>query len=101
MSLPPDVLRSRALWNRDQPDLASDEVLTQLLDRGELSAWREIYRLAAGTGADARALRARILRVVTTVPIAFPYLWRAALRSLGEPLEDIPDPPPYADGGAA
>jgi hypothetical protein len=42
-----DLSTSRALWNRDRLDLESDEVLAQLLDRGELEAWREIYRLVA------------------------------------------------------
>ena len=32
--------RSQALWNRSRLDLRSDEQLAQLLDRGELSAWR-------------------------------------------------------------
>jgi len=42
----PALSRSRALWNRDGLDLRSDEVLAQLLDRGELAAWRALYRLA-------------------------------------------------------
>ena len=50
----------RALWNRATFDLRSDEVLAQILDRGELADWRALYRLAH---ADAQ-LRARIRRLV-------------------------------------
>lgn len=77
---PEALARSRALWNRTEVDLASDEVLAQILDRGEVAAWRELYRLAR---TDA-ALRARIHRLVLTVPVALPRLWLAALASLGE-----------------
>ena len=101
MSVSPALARSRALWNRTDADLSSDEVLAQLLDRGELAAWREIYRLAAGPGPEAQALRRRILRLVTTVPVAFPHFWLAALRGLGENVDGLPEPPPYADSGGA
>jgi len=37
---------SRAVWNRTTVNLQSDEVLSQLLDRGEMQVWRELYRLA-------------------------------------------------------
>ncbi len=74
------IERSRALWNRDALDLRSDEVLAQLLDRGEVAAWRDLYRMAR---AD-RELRARIHRIVLTVPVALPRFWLAALASLGE-----------------
>jgi hypothetical protein len=73
------VQRSRALWNRDALDLRSDEVLAQILDRGELAAWRDLYRMA---GAD-EELRGRIHRLVRTVPVALPHFWLAALSSLG------------------
>ena len=33
------ISSSRALWNRSGLDLASDEVLAQILDRGEIAAW--------------------------------------------------------------
>jgi hypothetical protein len=70
-------------WNRDRLDLASDEVLAQVLDRGDLAAWRELYRLAA---TDV-ALRHRISEVIRRVPLPFPGFWRAALASLGEPID--------------
>ena len=74
---------SASLWNRERIDLGSDETLAQLLDRGELETWRELYRLA---GQDP-GLRARIARLVRTVPIAMPHFWLAALASLGEPID--------------
>ncbi len=54
-----DLSTSQALWNRSRLDLRSDEVLAQILDRGELAAWREIYRLASGPGEEAAELRLR------------------------------------------
>jgi len=77
------IERSRALWNRSHVDLRSDEVLAQLLDRGELPAWRELYRLAAGDP----ELRRRMAAIVHRAPIAYPYFWLAALQSLGEPID--------------
>jgi len=71
---------SRALWNRDYLDLRSDEVLAQILDRGELAAWRELVALAESDP----ALRARMRRVVFTVPLAYAHFWLAALANLGE-----------------
>ena len=65
---------SQALWNRSRLELASDEVLAQILDRGELEAWRELYRLASGTGEEAASLRRRILRLCRAVPLSFPHL---------------------------
>ena len=92
-----DLSRSSALWNRDRLDLRSDEVLAQVLDRGEIDAWREIYRLASGSGEEAAALRRRILRLCQTVPLSFPHLFIAAMRALGEPVDPYPDVPPPAD----
>jgi hypothetical protein len=80
---PPRLERSRALWNRSALDLQSDEVLAQILDRGELDSWRAIYRLAA----EDAILRARIARVVAQVPLGFPRFWLAALRALGESVD--------------
>ena len=70
-------------WNRSRLDLRSDEMLAQILDRGDLTAWRELYALAA---AD-EDLRRRIHDVVRTVPLPFPAFWLAALASLGEPID--------------
>jgi hypothetical protein len=82
-------------WNRSRMDLASDEILAQVLDRGDLAAWRELYHLAAG---DER-LRRRILSVVHRVELPYPAFWRAALAGLGEPIDwTIPLP---EDGGTA
>ena len=82
----------RALWNRSALDLRSDEVLAQILDRGELADWRELYR-AARTDAQ---LRERIRRLVLTVPVPLPHFWLAALASLGEPADfDAPVPDYY------
>ena len=67
-------------WNRSRLDLDSDEVLAQVLDRGGLAAWRELYALAA----NQPELRRRILAVVGRVPLPFPCYWRAAMASLGE-----------------
>ncbi len=89
------LARSRALWNRTGLDLGSDEVLAQILDRGELSAWREVYRLAR---ADAD-LRRRIHRIVLSVPLPLPRFWLAALRSLGEDVDLAAELPDYAATG--
>ena len=74
---------SRALWNRSGLNLESDEVLAQLLDRGEIASWRALYHMAR---TDAR-LRARIKRIAVTVPLPLPRFWLAALASLGEPVD--------------
>ena len=81
---------SRALWNRTTLDLSSDEVLAQLLDRGTMSDWRKLYRLA---GSDP-TLRGRLKRIVLTVPVPLPRFWLAALASLGEAVDwgaPVPD----------
>jgi hypothetical protein len=67
-------------WNRTYLDLRSDEVLAQVLDRGDVGAWRELYRLAS---TDV-TLRHRILGVVRRVPLPYPGFWLAALANLGE-----------------
>ncbi|HEX2163278.1 MAG TPA: hypothetical protein VHM02_04965 [Thermoanaerobaculia bacterium] len=77
------VERSPALWNRSRLDLRSEETLAQLLDRGAVDDWRELYRLARR---DAE-LRARLGRIVSRVPLGYPHFWRAALASLGEPVD--------------
>ena len=70
-------------WNRSRLDLASDEMLAQVLDRGDLAAWRELYYLAA---AD-ESLRQRVLAIVRRVPLPYPRFWLAALGSLGEAID--------------
>lgn len=70
-------------WNRSRLDLRSDEVLAQILDRGDLAAWRELYALAA----DDPVLRRRILALVRRVPLPYPGFWLAALSSLGEAID--------------
>ena len=95
-----DLRSSRALWNRCRPALESDEVLAQILDRGELEAWREIYWLAARPGEEAATLRRRILQLCQTVPLSFPHLFLAALGALGEELEPYPEVPDPRDAVA-
>jgi len=92
-----DLSTSRALWNRNRFDLESDEILAQLLDRGELAAWRELYRLASGGGDEARRLRRRILHLCQTVPLPFPHLFIAAMGALGETVDPYPEVPPSRD----
>ena len=70
-------------WNRSRLDLRSDEMLAQILDRGALAAWRELYALAAR---DAE-LRRRIQAVVRQVPLPYPAFWLAALAGLGETVD--------------
>jgi hypothetical protein len=70
-------------WNRSRLDLASDEVLAQVLDRGDVAAWRELYQLAAVDS----MLRRRILGVVRRVALPYPGFWLAALASLGEAID--------------
>jgi hypothetical protein len=82
--------RSRALWNRSRATIGSDEVLAQILDRGAMDDWRSLYAMAA---ADPE-LRARLRRIVTTVPLPLPRFWLAALASLGEDVDlgvQVPD----------
>jgi hypothetical protein len=83
---------SRALWNRTASDLGSDEMLAQILDRGDLLDWRALYQVARG---DVQ-LRARIGRLVHTVPLPLPHFWLAALASLDEAVDwDAPVPDYY------
>lgn len=90
------VERSRALWNREGLDLRSDEVLAQLLDRGEVEAWRDLYRMARGNG----ELLARIHRLVLSVPVALPHFWLAALGSLGHAVDFGAPVPNYYEATA-
>jgi hypothetical protein len=84
--------RSRALWNRSAFDMRSDEILAQILDRGQMQDWRALYTLAR----DNAELRARIARIVRVVPLPLPRFWLAALASLGEDVDlaiDVPSDP--------
>ena len=90
----PAIDRSRALWNRTGADLRSNEVLAQLLDRGEMDAWRELYALAR----EDRELRQRIHRVVLMTPLPLPRFWLAALSTLGEPVDLHAPLLPYDSG---
>ena len=74
---------SPALWNRAYLDLRSEETIAQILDRGELADWRELYRLAR----EDTVLRERIHWVVLRVPLACGHFWLAALGHLGEPVD--------------
>jgi hypothetical protein len=85
---------SRALWNRRGLDLRSDEVLAQILDRGEMAAWRELYALAR----EDAELRRRIARIAVRVPLPLPHFWLAALKSLGEAVDVGARTPAYMDG---
>jgi hypothetical protein len=87
---------SRALWNRDQATLESDELIAQVLDRGTMSDWRALYQ-AARTDS---ALRARIIRIVSTVPLPLPRFWLAALVDLGERIDLGAPLPAYYEGTA-
>lgn len=78
-----ELAQSRALRNRTGPGLESDEILAQLLDRSEMDAWREIYRLAR---TDLQ-LRARTKRIVLSVALPLPRFWLAALASPGEDVD--------------
>ena len=86
------IASSRALWNRSGLDLNGDEVLAQILDRGEMAAWRALYDLARN---DPR-LRARIHAILLAAPLPLPHFWMAALASLGEPVDFDAPLPDYA-----
>ena len=80
---------SRALWNRSSQSIDSGEAIAQILDRGSMTDWRRLYRLAAG---DAH-LRTRLRHIVLTVPLPLPRFWLAALAALGEAV-DVSSPVP-------
>jgi hypothetical protein len=97
---PMEILaRSRALWNRSRLDLRSDETLAQILDRGSVEDWRALYAIMAGVGADAEDLRQRVHAVLFRVPTGYPWLWLAALASLGVRVDW--SKPPRVDPGVA
>ena len=78
MSNPP--VDASAMWNRSRVAIGSDEVLAQILDRGTMADWRHLYKMATGDP----LLRARLRRIVLTVPLPLPRFWLAALAGLGE-----------------
>ena len=80
-------------WNRSGFDLQSDEMLAQILHRGDLAAWRELFALAR----EDRDLRRRILSVIRRVPLPYAGFWLAALAHLGESI-DWSQPPPVDHG---
>jgi hypothetical protein len=82
------------LWNRSLLDLRSDEILAQILDRGDMRDWRALYRLVRG---DAE-LRGRVCRLVLTVPVPLPHFWLAALRAAGEDVDVGAETPRYDSG---
>ncbi|MFZ5469566.1 MAG: hypothetical protein ACOZIN_09025 [Myxococcota bacterium] len=86
---------SRALWNRSALDLTSDEMLAQILDRGSMEDWRELYLLAKTNV----VLRHRIAELVLRVPVPLPRFWLAAMGSLGEPVDLSTPVPDYAEQG--
>ena len=93
MSTIPAFDRSRALWNRTHANLDSDEVLAQILDRGEMTTWRQLYRMAQSDP----TLRARIARIIRAVPTPLPRFWLAALADLGEPVDLAAPVPDYVE----
>jgi hypothetical protein len=87
-----DTLKaSRALWNRSHLAIESNEVLAQILDRGEIDAWRELYCLSRTDP----VLRGRTARIVLSVPLPLPRFWLAALADLGEPVDVASAVPDY------
>jgi hypothetical protein len=87
--------QSRGLWNRTCLDLESDEVVAQILDRGDMDDWRELYRLLRG---DA-VLRRRVHALVLAVPLPLPHFWLAALKSAGEDVDLGARTPDYFEAG--
>ncbi len=89
------LAHSRALWNRTELDLTSDEQLAQLLDRGDMHDWRSLYGLARKDP----VLRQRMARIVMTIPLPLPRFWLAALASLGERIDLGATLPEYSETG--
>ena len=55
-----------------------------------------LYRLARTD----TALRARIKRIILTVPLPLPHFWLATLASLGEPVDQDAELPDYYNATA-
>jgi hypothetical protein len=90
-----NLSHSRALWNWSALDLANDEQLAQILDRGTMDDWRELYQLAKGDP----DLRGRLVKIIHRVPLPLPRFWLAALAALGEEVDLSAPLPSYADQG--
>jgi hypothetical protein len=90
-----NLSRSRALWNWTSLDLTNEEQLAQLLDRGTMDDWRELYLLAK----ESPDLRERLLKVISRVPLPLPHFWLAALAVLGEDVDLSAPLPNYSDQG--
>lgn len=86
--------RSPALWNRCRFELESDEVLAQIIDRGTMEDWRELYQLALSSP----ELRRRMHRLILSVPLPLPHFWLSALRSAGENVDVGVRTPDYWSG---
>jgi hypothetical protein len=94
-SMTGNLSRSRALWNWSSLDLANDEQLAQILDRGTMDDWRELYQLAKGDP----ELRGRLVKIISRVPLPLPRFWLAARAALGEEVDLSAPLPSYADQG--
>jgi len=90
-----NLSQSRALWNWTSLDLTNEEQLAQILDRGTMEDWRDLYQLAKGDP----DLRGRLVRVISRVPLPLPHFWLAALAALGEEVDLSAPLPSYADQG--
>ncbi|HEY8206052.1 MAG TPA: hypothetical protein VIG99_01135 [Myxococcaceae bacterium] len=90
-----NLSQSRALWNWSSLDLANDEQLAQILDRGTMDDWRALYQLARGDP----ELRGRLVKIIRRVPLPLPHFWLAALAALGEEVDLSAPLPSYADQG--
>jgi hypothetical protein len=69
----------------------SDEVLAQILERGTIAEWREVYRRAEVDS----LLRQRLSQLVLTVPLPLPRFWLAALGNLGADVDVAASVPDY------
>jgi hypothetical protein len=78
--------------------LASDEVLAQVLDRGEPSAWRALYALAR-EDLELRSRIARIARLVATVPPPISAVLALGARESREAVDFDAPLPAYAEDG--
>jgi hypothetical protein len=90
-----DLSASRALWNRAQLDLRSDEILAQIMDRGSMDDCRALYALAR----EDDALAARMVALTSRAAMTLPFFWRAALSSLRAAVDHDAPVVHHADAG--